>query len=65
MCDTIMSTYDTVAPKTAMLMSRAPAVAASESAVRSAASRKPMVPGTISARCGVFREPVTDSHRGR
>ena len=58
MCDRLSSTYETVAPNTAMLISSAPSCVI-------AASRNPIVPGTISAMYGVRRRPVTDSQRGR
>ncbi len=74
MCESIIRTYDTVAPNTAMLMSSAPA-AAIPSAIPSSgpsmpyvstvASTKPIAAGTTSARYGVLRPPVTDSVRGR
>ena len=58
MCDRFISTYDTVAPNTAMLIIVAPSSVI-------AASRKPTTAGTISATNGTLRPPVTDSARGR
>ncbi len=54
---TIIRTYDTVAPNTAMLSSIAPCPVSD--------STKPSAPGTSSASTGALRELVTDSRRGR
>ena len=58
MWESIISTYDTVAPKTAMLSMVAPSSVI-------AASRKPIIAGTIKAMLGTLRLEVTDSARGR
>lgn len=54
---TIISTYDSAAPNTAMLSSTAPCPVSD--------SRKPITPGTTSASVGALRPLVTDRARGR
>ena len=59
MCESIISTYETEAPNTAMLRMRAPWSA------QNAARRKPTAAGTSSATHGTLRPLVTDRKRGK
>ena len=59
MCESIISTYDTAAPNTAMLRMRAPWSS------QKAAKRKPTSAGRIRAIHGTLRLLVTDSARGK
>jgi hypothetical protein len=59
MCESIISTYETAAPKTAMLRIRAPWSS------QKAARKKPTSAGRIRAIHGTLRPLVTDSARGK
>src|SRR5215203_2037818 len=59
MCESIIKTYEIVAPKTEIRTSRAPPL------MPLSESRKPMTPGTTSATHGTWRRLVTESHLGR
>ena len=59
MCESIISTYETAAPNTAMLRIRAPWSS------QKAAMRKPTSAGSTSAIHGTLRPLVTDSARGK